>query len=49
VDRAEADDPYRHPDRDERICVLEMLSVALGIHVPVEVAQGPLLTVQRGP
>jgi hypothetical protein len=35
-------------DRDFRICALEMLTLALGIRVPAEVAYGPLLTVQRG-
>jgi hypothetical protein len=33
---------------DPRIQLLEMLTVALGIRLPREVALGPLLTVQRG-
>jgi hypothetical protein len=34
--------------RSPRICLLEMLTLALGIRLPREVALGPLLTVQRG-
>jgi hypothetical protein len=35
--------------RDPRIATLEMLTLALGIRLPVDIALGPLLTVQRGP
>ncbi len=34
--------------QDPRICLLEMLTLALGIRLPREAALGPLLTVQRG-
>jgi hypothetical protein len=36
-------------ERPARIALLDMLTLALGIHLPAEVALGPLLTVQRGP
>ena len=36
-------------ERDPTMELLDMLTVALGIHLPAEVALGPLLTVQRGP
>lgn len=35
--------------RDEVIAALDMLTLALGIRLPEEVARGPLLTVQRRP
>ncbi len=37
------------PELDPTIALLEMLTLALGIRLPEEVALGPLLTVQRGP
>jgi hypothetical protein len=37
------------PETDTRIAMLEMLTSALGIRLPEELALGPLLTVQRGP
>ena len=46
VDPGEADDLDSYLDRDFRICALEMLTLALGIRVPAQVAYGPLLTVQ---
>jgi uncharacterized protein DUF6461 len=48
VDPGEAADPDDYLDRDFRICALDMLTLALGIRVPAQVAYGPLLTVQRG-
>jgi len=41
-------DEVGDPDRDVRLRALQMLTLALGIRVPAEVACGPLLTVQRG-
>ena len=37
------------PQRSPRVGVLEMLTLALGIRLPREVAMGPLLTVEPGP
>jgi len=42
-------DPVSGQLPDTRICLLEMLTLALGIRLPRQVALGPLLTVQRGP
>ena len=36
------------PEAGPRVTLLEMLTSALGIRLPAEVALGPLLTVQRG-
>jgi hypothetical protein len=41
------DDPVTGELLNSRICLLEMLTLALGIRLPREVALGPLLTVQR--
>lgn len=48
------DDADQHPDsagpeRDPRIALLEMLTLALGIRLPRDVALGPLCTVQPSP
>ncbi len=40
-------DPGQPRDRNPRIALLDMLTLALGIRLPEEVALGPLLTVQR--
>ena len=49
VDRPVLDAPRAPLTRRPRICLLEMLTLALGIRLPADVAHGPLLTVQRGP
>jgi len=50
VDPGETCARDRDPGRDVRIRALEMLTLALGIRVPAELACGPLPTIQhRGP
>jgi hypothetical protein len=44
VDRPAGPTPV---ERDPRIALLEMLTLALGIRLPADIALGPLLTVQR--
>jgi hypothetical protein len=48
-DRADQHSGSAGPERDPRIALLEMLTLALGIRLPREVALGPLCTVQPGP
>ena len=40
---------FEFPQRDPRLAVLEMLTLALGVRLSREVAMGPLLTVRPGP